>query len=397
MAIFSSFFVVPAMASQVSAKRCMLKIYRSLRTISDRNRALGMLSAPGSLSPVILLLLVSPFRKHHLSIMCSLRNIWRFLIAVQVLPALEGGEETLVGGQAVLEGVMMRSPHAWAIACRKPSGEVLTHSEPLERLSEKHKWMGWPVVRGVITLGHAMTLGFRALKFSANVALDELQPEEPGKKKLEISGWMAAVNVLFSVGFFIFMYKFLPLLAATELKRVNPIFGEQIVFNLVDGIIRIAIFLLFIWGVSLLRDIRRVYEYHGAEHKTVYAFENGDSLETAAVQKYSTYHPRCGTSFLMTVMLISILVYTVVPVTTFWARFAVRIALLPLIAGLSYEIIRFAAKHRGSLFALMTAPGLWLQRITTQPPSDDQAQCAIVALNEAMSLEKQRGGELVIA
>ncbi len=126
---------------------------------------------------------------------------------------------------------------------------------------------------------------------------------------------------------------------------MNPIFGEQIVFNLVDGVIRIAIFLLFIWGVSLLRDIRRVYEYHGAEHKTVYAFENGDSLETAAVQKYSTYHPRCGTSFLMTVMLISILVYTVVPVT----------------------------------------------------PSDDQAQCAIVALNEAMSLEKQRGGELVIA
>ncbi len=227
-----------------------------------------------------------------------LRTLGRFLVSVQLLPALEGGEETLVGGQAVLEGVMMRSPHAWAIACRKPSGEVLTHSEPLERLSEKHKWMGWPVVRGVITLGHAMTLGFRALKFSANVALDELQLEEPGKKKLEISGWMAAVNVLFSVGFFIFMYKFLPLLAATELKRVNPIFGEQIVFNLVDGVIRIAIFLLFIWGVSLLRDIRRVYEYHGAEHKTVYAFENGDSLETAAVQKYSTYHPRCGTSFL---------------------------------------------------------------------------------------------------
>src|SRR5213075_2852300 len=273
-----------------------------------------------------------------------LKTLWRFLVSVQLLPALEGGEETLVGGQAVLEGVMMRSPHAWAIACRTPSGEVLTHSEPLERLSEKHKWMGWPVVRGVITLGHAMTLGFRALKFSANVALDELQPEEQGKKKLEISGWMAAVNVVFSIGFFIFMYKFLPLLAATELKRVNPIFGEQIVFNLVDGAIRIILFLLFIWGVSLLRDIRRVYEYHGAEHKTVFAFENGDSLETAAVQKYSTYHP-----------------------------------------------------HRGSLFALMTAPGLWLQRITTQPPSDDQAQCAIVALNEAMSLEKQRGGELVIA
>src|SRR6266705_433855 len=396
MAIFSSFFVVPAMASQVSAKRCMLKIYRSLRTISDRNRALGMLSAPGSLSPVILLLLVSPFRKHHLSIMCSLRNIWRFLMAVQLLPALEGGEETLVGGQAVLEGVMMRSPHAWAIAVRKPSGEIATHSENLDRPSEKHKWMGWPIVRGVITLGHAMTLGFRALRFSANVALDQIPPDEQGKK-LEISGWLAAVNIIFSIGFFIFMYKFLPLLAATELKRVNPIFGEQIIFNLVDGVIRIALFLLFIWGVALFRDIHRVYEYHGAEHKTVFAFENGDPLQTSAVQKYSTYHPRCGTSFLMTVMIISILAYTLVPVATFWARFAVRIALLPFIAGVSYEIIRFAAKHRGSLFALMTAPGLWLQRITTQPPSDDQVECAIIALDQAMSLEKQRGGELVIA
>jgi uncharacterized protein YqhQ len=326
-----------------------------------------------------------------------LRTWWRFLVAVQLLPALEGGEETLVGGQAVLEGVMMRSPHAWAIACRKPSGEVSTHSEPLERLSEKRKWMAWPVIRGVVTLGHAMTLGFRALKFSANVALDELQPEVPENKKLEISGWMAAVNIVISVGFFIFTYKFLPLLAATELKRVNPVFGEQIIFNLVDGAIRIALFLLFIWAVSLMRDIHRVFEYHGAEHKTVYAFENGDPLDTAAVQKYSTYHPRCGTSFLMTVMIISIVVYTLVPATAFWTRFGARIALLPVIAGVSYEIIRFAAKHRGSLFALMTAPGLWLQRITTQPPSDDQAECAIIALDRAMELEKQHGGELVIA
>ena len=325
-----------------------------------------------------------------------LRTIWRFLVAVQLLPALEGGEETLVGGQAVLEGVMMRSPHAWGIAVRKPSGEIAIHSEPLERLSEKHKWMGLPVVRGVMTLGHAMTLGFRALRYSANVVLDQLPADENGKK-LKMSGWLAAVNIIISVGFFIFMYKFLPLVAATELKRLNPVFGERIIFNLIDGAIRIALFLLFIWATSLLRDIRRVYQYHGAEHKTVFAFEAGDPLHTGEVQKYSTYHPRCGTSFLMTVMIISILVYTLVPAVTFWGRFAARIALLPLIAGLSYEIIRFAAKHRGSLFALMTAPGLWLQRITTQPPADDQVECAIKALDEAMELEKQHGGELVIA
>ncbi|MBZ5684896.1 MAG: DUF1385 domain-containing protein [Acidobacteriia bacterium] len=353
-----------------------------------------------------------------------LRNYLRFLAAVQLLPALESGEETLVGGQAVLEGVMMRSPHAWAIACRKPSGEVVTLSEPLERPSEKHKWMAWPIVRGVMTLGYAMTLGYRALRFSANVAIEDVmstdhvatgvspvppkrseaeqsQPpassKEGREKAAAISGWLAAVNVIISIAFFIFMYKYIPLLAATELKKIDPALGGRIIFNLVDGVIRLGLFLLFIWGVSLWKDIRRVYEYHGAEHKTVFAFENGDPLTTTAVQKYPTFHPRCGTSFLMTVMLISIGFYMLVPFTTFWARFASRIALLPIIAGVSYEIIRFAAKHRGSLFALMTAPGLWLQRITTKPPSDEQAQCAITALDQAMSLEKERGGELVIA
>ena len=350
--------------------------------------------------------------------MVRLRNYLRFLAAVQLLPALESGEETLVGGQAVLEGVMMRSPHAWAIACRKPSGEVVTMSEPLERPSEKHKWMGWPIVRGVMTLGYAMNLGYRALRFSANVAIEDLMEEgasaelaqkaaevpKPKKdsvkareKAATISNWLAAVNIVISLAFFIFMYKYIPLLAATELKKVDPALGGRIIFNLIDGAIRLVLFLLFIWGVSLWKDIRRVYEYHGAEHKTVFAFENGDPLETAAVQKYSTYHPRCGTSFLMTVMLISIVFYMLVPYTTFWARFASRIVLLPVIAGVSYEIIRFAAKHRGSLFALMTMPGLWLQRITTKPPSDDQAQCAIDALDKAMALEKERGGELVIA
>ncbi|HYG97817.1 MAG TPA: DUF1385 domain-containing protein [Terriglobales bacterium] len=338
------------------------------------------------------------------------RKNLRFLAALQLVPALESGEETLVGGQAVLEGVMMRSPHAWGIAVRKPSGEVATHSEPLDRPSEKHKWMGWPVLRGVVTMGHAMKLGFRALKFSANVALDEAQPDTKPEEKLQLSGWLMALNIVISLGFFIFMYKFLPLLAATELKNLNPIFDSQIAFNVVDGIIRILLFLLFIWSTSLWKDLRRVYEYHGAEHKTVFAFESGDQLTIPNAQKFSTFHPRCGTSFLMTVMLISIVVYTLVPVHTFWSRFAIRIVLLPVIAGLSYEIIRFAAKARAKalnsgksvgfgsmLFTALTAPGLWLQRITTQPPADDQVECAIVALNASMEIEKQRGGEMVLA
>jgi uncharacterized protein YqhQ len=268
-----------------------------------------------------------------------------------------------------------------------------------------------------------MSLGYRALRFSANVAIEDgMQPENVTKsvattssgmlaKQMEIeseksrarekaatiSGWLAAGNVIFSLAFFIFMYKYLPLLAATEFKKYNPAFGGQIAFNLVDGAIRLLLFLLFIWGVSLFPDIRRVYEYHGAEHKTVFAFEDGKPLNSTEVQKYSTYHPRCGTSFLMTVMLISIGFYMLVPFTTFWARFASRIVLLPIIAGISYEIIRFAAKHRGSLFALMTAPGMWLQRITTKPPSDQMAECAITALEQAMVLEKANGGELIIA
>src|SRR6202166_4400279 len=259
-----------------------------------------------------------------------LRTLWRFFIAIQLLPALEGGEETLVGGQAVLEGVMMRSPHAWAIACRKPSGEVVTMSEPLARPSEKHKWMGWPIVRGVMTLGYAMNLGYRALRFSANVAIEDMMQEDVQKieatapvvaqlqsraedsrtrsreKAATLSNWLAAVNILISLAFFIFMYKYLPLLAATELKKMNPALGGRIVFNLIDGGIRLLLFLLFIWGVSLWKDIRRVYQYHGAEHKTVFAFDNGDPLNTAAVQKYSTYPPRCGHIFLMPVMRISI-------------------------------------------------------------------------------------------
>ena len=301
----------------------------------------------------------------------------------------------MVGGQAVLEGVMMRSPHAWGICIRRPDGTLATHSEPLEKLSDKHKWMAWPFVRGIMTLGQAMGLGFRALRYSANIALDELQPEQ--EKKIEISGWVIAANLILSLGFFIFMYKFVPLLAATKLKNHYPAFGNQILFNVVDGVIRIALFLLFIWGISLWADIRRVYQYHGAEHKTVFAFENNDPLTVKNAQKYVTWHPRCGTSFLMTVMLIAMLFYMLIPATTFWARFASRIALLPVIASISYELIRFAAKHGSSLFAVMTKPGLWLQRITTQPPDDTQVETAIVALNEAMELEKQRGGELVIA
>jgi uncharacterized protein YqhQ len=324
------------------------------------------------------------------------RQFLRFLVSLQLLPILESGEETLVGGQAVVEGVMMRSPHAWGIAIRKPSGEITTHCETLKRPSEKHKWMGWPFVRGLATLGQAMRLGFVASKFSLNVGLESIAQEE-GEKKPEISGWFMAVNMVLSIGFFIFMYKFVPLAAATGIKRHWSVLNGNFAFNLVDGAIRIALFLLFVWGISLFKDIKRIYHYHGGEHKTVFAFEDHGMPTIQQAQRYSTYHPRCGTSFLMTIMLICIFVYAAVPVQGFWAKFALRIAFLPLIASVSYELIRFSAKHGKSVFALLTKPGLWLQRITTQPPSNDQVECAIKALDLAMDLEKKNGGELVIA
>ncbi|MBZ5507707.1 MAG: DUF1385 domain-containing protein [Acidobacteriia bacterium] len=324
------------------------------------------------------------------------RQFLRFLAALQLLPALESGEETLVGGQAVMEGVMMRSPHAWGIAIRKPTGEITTHSETLHRPSEKHKWLGWPFIRGLATLGQAMRLGFVASKFSLNVGLEEIAKEE-GEKKPEIGSWAMIGSMVVSVGFFIFMYKFVPLAAATGLKTRWHALNNNFAFTLVDGLIRIALFLLFIWGISLWDDIKRVYRYHGAEHKTVFAFEDHGMPSIAAAQKYSTYHPRCGTSFLMTIMLISIFVYAPFPVQGFWAKFALRMAFLLPIASVSYEMIRFSAKHGKSFFALLTKPGLWLQRITTQPPTDEQVECAIKALDLAMELEKKNGGELVIA
>jgi uncharacterized protein YqhQ len=228
------------------------------------------------------------------------------------------------------------------------------------------------------------------------VGLESIADKE-GEKKLEISQWAMVTSTLFSVGFFIFMYKFLPLAAATGLRKHWPILNGNVAFNLVDGIIRILLFLLFVWGVSLFHDIKRIYHYHGAEHKTVFAYEDHGMPSIADAQKYSTYHPRCGTSFLMTIMLICIFVYAAIPIQGFWMKFALRVALLPVIASVSYEMIRFSARHGRSFFALLTKPGLWLQRITTQPPSDDQVECAIQALHEAMELEKQRGGELVIA
>ena len=328
----------------------------------------------------------------------NIRDVVRLQASIQLLPALEGGEETLVGGQAVIEGVMMRSPHAYCVAVRKPTGELVTRTGELERPSERRRIWKYPVLRGIGTLGQAMSLGIRALKFSADTAIEE-ENRKAGKeqKKGEVSNWMMAANVAFSLVFFILLYKWLPLYATTQLKQVLPAVENHIVFNIVDGMIRILFFIGFLLAVSTWKDIRRVYEYHGAEHKVVFNYESGRPVDVDNARAFTTLHPRCGTSFLIVVMLISMVLYALVPVETFAMRFAVRLLLLLPIAGISFEVIRFAARKQGTLWASMVAPGLWLQRVTTQPPADEQLAVAIHALEGAMELEKTRGGELVIA
>ena len=326
----------------------------------------------------------------------SLRNFFRLFTHIQMMPVLESGEETLVGGQAVMEGVMMRAPHSYCVAVRTPDGQVVTEEHMLPRMSELYPIFKLPVFRGVGTLFQAMKLGLKALRFSADVALQAEQGQEK-VPSAELSKWAITLQVLFSVGFFIFLYKFVPLYLVTRLEKWYPVLEGRIAFNAADGVIRMGIFLAFLYFVSRMKDIRRVFQYHGAEHKVVFNFESGLPVNISNAQTFTTFHPRCGTSFLLVVMIVSMVVYTLIPFDGFLAKFLSRVALLPVIAGLSYELIRFAAKRRGSFLATLTAPGLWLQRITTKPPSDDQAEIAIRALEGAMELEKSQGGELVIA
>jgi uncharacterized protein YqhQ len=313
-----------------------------------------------------------------------------------MLPVLESGEETLIGGQAVIEGVMMRAPHSYCVAVRKANGEMVVEEHAIPRMSEKYPIFRWPVVRGLGTLGQAMTLGVKALKFSANAALDEGSPESK-QKPMEISSGMMTLNLLFSLAFFIFMYKFVPLLLATRIGKSVPALSGRVAINIVDGLLRMAIFLVFLFLLSRLKDIRRVFEYHGAEHKVVFNYESGQPVTVENAQKFTTFHPRCGTNFLFVVLAIAMISYAFLPIDAFLPKLLARIALLPFIAGVSYELIRFAARRQGTLMGLLSAPGLWLQRITTKPPDETQSSVAIHALNGAMALEAKQGGELVIA
>ena len=332
----------------------------------------------------------------------NLRGFVRLFTHIQLLPVLENGEETtLVGGQAVMEGVMMRTPHSYCVAVRKPDGEIVTEQSPLPRLSDRYPIFKLPVFRGLGTLGHAMWLGMKALKFSADCAMEGIKGEsgEPAKprEKKELGTGAMILQIGFSLLFMIALYKFVPLYVATLLGQHFHAIGSRFAINMVDGTLRIAIFLGFMLLLSRMKEMHRIFEYHGAEHRVVFNFESGQPVNVENAQRFVTWHPRCGTSFLVVVLIIAMICYAFLPFDNFWVKLAARIALLPLIVGVSYEIIRYAARRRGGLMSALTRPGLWLQRVTTQPPSNAQAEVAIHALDRAMELESAQGGVLVIA
>lgn len=358
--------------------------------------------------------------------------------------------DLIVGGQAVMEGVMMRTPNAYAVACRKSDGTIVHESDYLPKWSDKYKLLNVPVLRGGATLIQSLALGIKALNFSAKIYEDDMREQEelvkskelsteavlaegtfdenftkapvkmtlPAEKK-EISkaekakqSASAVGSIIFALGFNVLLFIAAPLLLTnilfiglgwaeapaiaadagiwTTIKaylwEVKP--ESWLAFNLIDGVIRMFFFVVMIVSMSYLKDIHRVFQYHGAEHKTVFAWEKGLDLTVRNADVQKRQHPRCGTSFLMVVMLVAIVLFSVINFEQMWLNFVVRIVLMPLVAGLSYEIIRYAAKKEsGAIFKIMTLPGIWLQNITTQNPDDDQLEVAITALKESLKLE----------
>ncbi len=283
---------------------------------------------------------------------------------------------------------MMRSPQAFTVAVRKggnPNGEIAVFRESVKPLGDRFPLLKKKIIRGSAALFEAMWLGIRALNFSANEAI----AAENGKKE-EISPLVMAGTMLFAVAFAMGLFLALPLLLTSLLgAKYMSVSNSNVLFNLTDGAFRVVLFLGYVSGISFMRDIRRVFEYHGAEHKAIGAFEAGVALTVENARQYPRIHPRCGTSFLLAVVILSILMFSLIPGDwPLWAKGLSRVVLLPVIAGLGYELIKYSAKqHAHPLVRRLLLPGLWLQRMTTREPSDDQIEVAVRALTEAVAME----------
>jgi uncharacterized protein YqhQ len=293
-----------------------------------------------------------------------------------------------VGGQAVLEGVMMRGPGNWAVAVRTPNGEIAQVSRSIESQMARHRLLRLPIVRGVMALGESLAIGFRALAISANYAAQE-EGEEGDEPPAELSRGALIFAFVIAIGFAVALFKVTPGL----LTELLPIKGTGW-FVIVEGLIRVSIFVAYLGLISLLPDLRRVFQYHAAEHKAINAYEAGDELEPETVQRYSLIHPRCGTAFMLWVLVIAVFVFAFFGRPHWYWLIAERILLLPVIAGLAYELIRFAGKHQGNrVLMFLLAPGMWLQRLTTRQPTLDQLEVSIRALREVLKLEETRSPE----
>jgi uncharacterized protein YqhQ len=291
------------------------------------------------------------------------------------------GRPHLYGGQAVVEGVMMRGADHWAVAVRKPAGDIYVESHDIDSIARRHPFFAKPLLRGVIVLGQSLAIGTRALLIATNQSMDD--DEQLTSRQV---GFALALAMVFFVAIFV--------LGPTVLFAwVQHRVGGGVLTNVLEGLFRVALFVAYLWLIGKTKEIHRVFEYHGAEHKTIAAFEHGDPLDPEHVDHYSTVHVRCGTNFLIIVMVITIFVFTLFGTPGFWWRIGSRVVAIPLIAGVAYEALRLGARYQSSLvMRTLMAPGLWLQKITTQTPDRGQIQVAIASFDEVLRREAESAG-----
>ena len=283
------------------------------------------------------------------------------------------------GGQAVMEGVMMRSKDHMVVCVRQPNNEIVTKTEELHSLSEKYRFLKLPFLRGILALFETLYSGIKGIYFSANAAFGEDENEEEVLSPIEI-----AVVVAFSIGLSILLFSVTPFFLTSLLN-----FGGGVLFNIVEGIVRLSFLLAYLAAVSLVGDFKRIFQYHGAEHTAINAYESGVELNVENARKYSRFHARCGTSFLLIVTLISILFFSLMPSSTYLVRLAYRIVLIPVISAVSYELLKLSDRYRNSrIMRVLVAPGLALQHLTTRQPDDDMIEVAIKAVKEVERLQK---------
>lgn len=303
-----------------------------------------------------------------------------------------------IGGQAVIEGVMIRSPNFVTVAVRKKDGTLKIKENPFQSLTKKFQLLALPVIRGMVNLIEMMVFGMKALNFSAEEYAEDQEDNVEAKSDEPKPRWFAVATFTFSLiislALAIFLFKFIPLALTTFLQKIFPAIAKYtLLFNLIDGLIRIAIFFLYIFVLSRFKTFQRIFEYHGAEHKSIFAYEKGHTLTPEHIKPECPRHPRCGTSFIVIVLIISILLLSLVPKhPVFYIHFLRRLAIIPFIAGVAYEVLKWTAKHRHHwIVGLLTYPGILTQYITTREPDEKQIEVAVAALKKALELEKNAG------